>query len=58
MHEEFKALLKSTGISKQKVAEMAGVTPPTVSRWVNGGSAIPPLVIEKLKRIDNIVKGN
>jgi hypothetical protein len=33
------------------------VTPPTISRWVNGGSTIPPLVIEKLRRIDNIVNG-
>ena len=58
MNDEVNELLKSTGISKQKAAEMAGVVPSTVTRWVNGVTPVPPLVIEKLRRIDKIIKGD
>lgn len=58
MNDELNELLKSTGISKQKAAEMAGVVPSTVTRRVNGVTPVPPLVIEKLRRIDKIIRGD
>ena len=58
MHNELKNLIKSTGLTKGKLAQMAGVVPSTVSRWVSGESPIPPLVLEKLRQIDKVINGN
>lgn len=52
---DFKAILASTGLTKQKVAQIAGVVPSTVSRWVSGEVCAPPLVLEKLRKIDSVV---
>jgi hypothetical protein len=54
---EFNFLLRQTGITKKKIAEFAGVTPITITRWVNGESPVPPLVLEKLRRIDKVING-
>jgi transcriptional regulator with XRE-family HTH domain len=37
------------------VAEIAGVVPSTVSRWMSGESAVPRLVLEKLRQVDAIL---
>lgn len=55
MHNELKNLIKSTGLTKAKIAKMAGVVPSTVYRWESGESPIPPLVLEKLRRIDAVI---
>jgi transcriptional regulator with XRE-family HTH domain len=52
---ELASLLKKTGITKKKVAEIAGVVPSTVSRWMSGESAVPRLVLEKLRQVDAIL---
>lgn len=46
-----------TGLAKKKIAEIAGVTPVTVTRWVNGDTPAPPLVLEKLRQIDKVING-
>ena len=53
--EEFNKLIARTGISKKKLAEIAGVTPVTVTRWGNGDTPAPPLVLERLREIDRVV---
>lgn len=52
---ELNKLIASCGITKKKIAELAGVAQTTVMRWCNGTSPVPPLVIEKLRRIDAVV---
>lgn len=53
--EEFNKLIASAGISKKKLAEIAGVVPSTVARWGNGDTPPPPLVLERLREIDRVV---
>lgn len=53
--DELNKLIASSGITKKKLAELAGVAQITVMRWCNGTSPVPPLVIEKLRRIDAVV---
>lgn len=53
--EELNHLIKSSGIAKKKIAEFAGVVPSTVARWCTGAAPIPPLVLEKLRRINRAV---
>lgn len=53
--EELNRLIESSGITKKKIAEMAGVVQSTVIRWCNGSTAVPALVLEKLRRIDAVV---
>lgn len=52
---EFNDLIDSTGISKKKIAEIAGVEPQTVSRWCSGKSPVPQLLLEKLRKINNAI---
>jgi predicted transcriptional regulator len=54
---ELAELIERTGIAKKKIAEIAGVTPVTVTRWVSGDTPAPPLVLEKLRRIDKVING-
>ena len=54
---ELADLIERTGLAKKKIAEIAGVTPVTVTRWVNGESPVPPLVLEKLRQIDKLING-
>ena len=55
MSEAFRALVESTGLKKEKVAELAGVTPTTVSKWLAGKTPVPPLLSKKLAEIDKVV---
>jgi len=43
---EFNNLVASTGITKVKIAEIAGVSPVTISAMVAGRSPISPLLID------------
>lgn len=52
---ELAELIERTGLAKKKIAEIAGVTPVTISRWVNGENPVPPLVLEKLRQIDKVI---
>jgi transcriptional regulator with XRE-family HTH domain len=54
---ELADLIERTGIAKKKIAEIAGVTPVTITRWVNGDTPAPPLVLEKLRQIDKVING-
>ena len=53
--EELNRLIESSGITKKKIAEIAGVVQSTVIRWCNGTTPVPTLVLEKLRRIDAVV---
>ena len=53
--KELNLLIESSGITKKKIAEMAGVVQSTVIRWCNGTTPVPTLVLEKLRRIDAVV---
>ena len=53
--EEFRALVASTGLKKEKIARIAGVTPTTVSKWLSGKTPVPPLLCKKLREIDKVV---
>lgn len=53
--KELNRLIESSGITKKKIAEMAGVVQSTVIRWCNGTTPVPTLVLEKLRRIDAVV---
>ena len=55
--EELKELIASTGLSKKKIAEIAGVVPSTVARWLTGTHQVPPLGLEKLRQIDKAING-
>lgn len=57
LQAEFVALIEKTGISKKKIAEFSGVTPNTVIRWANGRNAVPPLVMEKLRKLAGALEG-
>ena len=53
--KELNRLIESSGITKKKIAEMAGVVQSTVIRWCNGTTPVPTLVLEKIRRIDAVV---
>lgn len=55
MSEAFRALVESTGLKKEKIAKLAGVTPTTVSKWLAGKTPVPPLLSKKLAEIDKVV---
>lgn len=52
---EMNRLIESSGITKKKIAKIAGVVQSTVIRWCNGTTPVPTLVLEKLRRIDAVV---
>lgn len=51
---ELASLLKKTGISQKRLAEIAGVEPITVMRWSQGKTVTPPLVLQKLRQIAEV----
>ena len=53
--KELNRLIESSGITKKKIAEIAGVVQSTVIRWCNGTTPVPTLVLEKIRRIDAVV---
>ena len=53
--QELNRLIARTGIAKKKIAEIAGVVPATVTRWISGETPVPPLVLERLQEIDRVV---
>lgn len=55
MHNELKDLIKSSGITKKKVAELAGVGQDTITRWCNGTNQPPKLLLEKLRKINQVI---
>ena len=55
IENELAELIKSTGISKKKVAELAGVGQDTITRWCKGESPTPKLLLEKLRKINQAV---
>lgn len=55
MTKEFNELIEQTGLTKGKVAEIAGVNKSTITNWSKGITQPPKLVIEKLRRISAVV---
>ena len=55
MTAEFNKLLAQTGLTKLKLAEIAGVNKSTITNWSKGITQPPKLVIEKLRRISAVV---
>lgn len=53
---ELASLLKKTGISQKRLAEIAGVEPITVMRWRQGKTPTPPLVLQKLRQIAEVLE--
>lgn len=49
---EFEQLVELTGLKKSKIAEIAGVTLRTVSRWIKGESEPPKMLVEKLRLLN------
>lgn len=54
---ELAELIARTGLTKKKIAEITGVVPSTVTRWLAGTHQVPPLVLEKLRQIDKAING-
>jgi transcriptional regulator with XRE-family HTH domain len=53
--DDFRAALKSLGVSQLELAERLGVDPSTVNRWATGKVALPQhvrYVIELLSRAE------
>jgi transcriptional regulator with XRE-family HTH domain len=47
--EDFRAALKSLGLSQLELAERLGVDPSTVNRWATGRAALPRYVVYVLE---------
>ena len=56
-HAEFNRLIDSLGIKKEKIASLAGVTPSTMSQIIAGRRPVPPLLLEKLRQVDEAMHG-
>lgn len=56
-HVDFKRLINSLGIKKEKIASLAGVTPSTMSQIIAGRRPVPPLLLEKLRQVDKAMHG-
>lgn len=56
-HAEFNRLIDSLGIKKEKIASLAGVTPSTMSQIIAGRRPVPPLLLEKLRKVDEAMHG-
>lgn len=54
---EFNRLIDSLGIKKEKIASLAGVTPSTMSQIIAGRRPVPPLLLEKLRQVDEAMHG-
>ena len=56
-HAEFNRLIDSLGIKKEKIASLAGVTPSTMSQIIAGRRPVPPLLLEKMRKINEAMHG-
>lgn len=56
-HADFNRLIDSLGIKKEKIAALAGVTPSTMSQIIAGRRPVPPLLLEKLRKINEAMHG-
>ncbi len=55
--EEFSRLIDRTGLKQSKIAELCGVKKQTISTYTMGRRAIPKLVAEKIKQLDQLING-
>jgi predicted transcriptional regulator len=55
--EEFSRLIDRTGLKQSKIAELCGVKKQTISTYTTGRRAIPKLVAEKIKQLDQLING-
>lgn len=46
--KEFSDLVISTGLYRWKIADIMGVNPATVYRWMKGDVPVPKLAMEKI----------
>lgn len=56
-HADFNRLINSLGIKKEKIAALAGVTPSTMSQIIAGRRPVPPLLLEKMRKINEAMYG-
>lgn len=48
--EEIKKLIDSKKINQSEIAKIAGVTQPTISRWINGETTLKTEAYKKLEK--------
>lgn len=49
--KEFSDLVISTGLRRSKIAEIMGVNPATVYRWMKGDVPVPKLAMNKIREL-------